>query len=102
MNANRGVILAPSLRRFLKQNLPRCGPRQCGRTPCRPPAGGGWRGEHVDGVLPHAPPPAGPPPTWPPPAGGRSGHTPPHGVGGRRAGVETRGEPFPEITSATG
>ena len=39
--------------------LPRCDPRQCGRPPCLPPAGGGWRGEHVDGVLPHAPPPAG-------------------------------------------
>src|SRR6266852_3941432 len=85
MNANRGVILAPSLRRFLKQNLPRCGPRQCGRTPCRPPAGGGWRGEHVDGVLPHTPPPAGPPPTWPPPAGGRSHPT---ARGGRQ---ESRG-----------
>ncbi len=26
-------------RRFLKKNLPRCGPWQCGRTPCLPPAG---------------------------------------------------------------
>ena len=32
----------------------------------------------------------------PPPSGG--GHTPQHGVEGRRAGVEPRGEPFPEIT----
>lgn len=32
----------------------------------------------------------------PPPAGGD--HTPQHGVGGRRTGVETRGESFPEIT----
>src|SRR5712691_6173822 len=39
--------------------------------PRKPPAGGGWRGEYVDDVLPDAPPPAGPPPTWPPPAGGR-------------------------------
>src|SRR5712691_8498525 len=31
-----------------------------------------------------------------PPAGG--GPIPPHEVGGRRSGVETRGEPFPEIT----
>src|SRR5229473_7882124 len=52
------------LRRFLKKNLPRCGPRQCGRTPCLPPAGGGWRGEHVDGVST----PALLPPT---PCGGR-------------------------------
>src|SRR2546428_709326 len=35
---------AIALRRFLKKNLLRCGPRQCGRTPCLPPAGGGWRG----------------------------------------------------------
>ena|SRR2546427_960408 len=54
------------LRRFLKKNLPRCGPRRCGQTPRLPPAGGG--------------------------------PTPPHGVGGRRAGVEMRGEPSPEIT----
>jgi hypothetical protein len=35
-------------------------------------------------------------PTLESPMGG--GHTPQHGVGGRRAGVEPRGEPFPEIT----
>src|SRR3989442_15523815 len=77
-----------SLRRFLKKNPPRCGPRQRGRTPCLPPAGGGWRGEHVDGVLSHAPPPAGPPPRPPPPGGG---HPPHNGVGGRRAGGARRG-----------
>ena len=36
------------------------------------------------------------PPPGLPPLGG--GHTPQHGVGGRRSGVEMRGEPFPEIT----
>ena len=36
------------------------------------------------------------PPPGLPPLGG--GPTFPHGVGGRRAGVERRGEPFPEIT----
>src|SRR5712691_7644194 len=36
------------------------------------------------------------PPPGLPPLGG--GHTLQHGVGGRRAGVETRGEPFPVIT----
>ena len=28
--------------------------------------------------------------------------SPQHGVGGRRAGVKTRGEPFPEITLVSG
>ena|SRR5712691_272560 len=36
-----------------------------------------------------------PPPRLPPLGGG---HTLQHRVGGRRSGVETRGEPFPEIT----
>ena len=36
------------LRRFLKKNIPRGGPWQCGQDHCLPPAGGGsqrWRME---------------------------------------------------------
>ena len=69
--------IAGAFRRFLKKNLPHCSPRQCGWTPCLPPAGGGWRGEHVDGVLPRAPPPAGPPPPGLP----RWGEVTPHSRG---------------------
>src|SRR5207244_8446738 len=82
-------------RRFLKKNLPRCGPRRCGQTPRLPPAGGGWRGERVDGVLPPHHRLRDHPPPGLPPLGG--GPTLAHGMGGRRSGVEMRGEPLPEV-----
>src|SRR6266446_9243598 len=72
-------LFRQALRRFLKKNIPRGGPWQCGQDHCLPPAGGGWRGE-PRGRLPPAPRlPAELPPTSPPPAGGRS--VPPAGGG---------------------
>ena len=37
----KAKVAGRDLRRFLKKNLPRCGPRRCGQAPRLPPAGGG-------------------------------------------------------------
>jgi hypothetical protein len=69
------AIRTEALQQGAPVTLRQCGPWQCGRTLCLPPAGGSakraastqWRktgleGEHVDSVLP-PPLPAGPLPT---------------------------------------
>ena len=86
-----------SLRRFLKKNIPRCGPRRCGQDSRLPPAGGGWRGEPCG----RHPPPRlfaiGAAPHLASPRWGEV-HTPSTGRKPGDQGAKTRGESFLEIT----